>query len=70
MTTFAYSRGKSMVPRIVLYGTKEKKSIYVRFEFFMAVTMKSAVFWHINTNSYHTGDALRLRYRAQPDNAM
>jgi hypothetical protein len=31
--------------------------------------MKNGVFWGINPSSYFTGDSLRLRYRAQPDNA-
>jgi hypothetical protein len=43
---------------------------YVRFEVFMAVTMKNVVFWDIKPSSYLTGDTLRLRYRAQPVNAM
>jgi hypothetical protein len=32
--------------------------------------MKNAVFRDINPSSYLTGDTLRLRYRAQPVNAM
>jgi hypothetical protein len=32
--------------------------------------MKNAVFWDINPSSYFTVDTLRLRYRAQPVNAM
>jgi hypothetical protein len=42
----------------------------VRFEVFTAVTMKNVVFWDIKPSSYLTGDTLRLRYRAQPVNAM
>jgi hypothetical protein len=41
-----------------------QKLILVRFEVFPAVTMKNAVFWYL------TGNTLRLRYRAQPVNAM
>jgi hypothetical protein len=43
---------------------------YVRFEIFTAVTMKNGVFWDIKPSSYFAGDTLRLRYRAQPVNAM
>jgi hypothetical protein len=43
---------------------------HVRFEVFMAVTTKNGVFWNIKTDSYLIGDTLRLRYRAQPVNAM
>jgi hypothetical protein len=32
--------------------------------------MKNAVFWDIKPSSYLTGETLRLRYRAQPVNAM
>jgi hypothetical protein len=42
----------------------------VRFEVFTAVTTENAVFWDIKPSSYFTGDTLRLRYRAQPVNAM
>jgi hypothetical protein len=42
---------------------------YVRFEVFVAVTMKNVVFWDIKTQ-YFTGDTSRLRYRVQPVNAM
>jgi hypothetical protein len=35
-----------------------------------AVTMKNVVFWDLKPSSYFTGDTLRLRYRAQPVNAM
>jgi hypothetical protein len=35
----------------------------------MAVTMKNVVFWDIKTQSYFTGDTLRLRYRVQPVDA-
>jgi hypothetical protein len=42
----------------------------VRSEFFTAVTMKNAVLWDIKPSSYFTEDTLRLRYRAQPVNAM
>jgi hypothetical protein len=41
----------------------------VRFEVITAVTMK-IVFWDIKPSSYLTGDTLRLRYKAQPVNAM
>jgi hypothetical protein len=43
---------------------------HVRFEVFMAVTMKKVVFWDIKPSSYFTGDTLRLRYRVQLVNAM
>jgi hypothetical protein len=36
----------------------------------MAVTMKNDVFWDIKPSSYVTGDTIRLRYRAQPVNAV
>jgi hypothetical protein len=42
----------------------------LRFEVFTAVTMKNAVFWDIKPSSYFTGNTLRLRYRAQPVNAI
>jgi hypothetical protein len=42
----------------------------VRFEVCTAVIMKNVVFWNIEPSSYFTGDTLRLRYRAQPVNAM
>jgi hypothetical protein len=45
-------------------------SMYIRFEVFTAVTMNNAVFWVIKTSSYLTGNTLRLRYSAQPVNAM
>jgi hypothetical protein len=32
--------------------------------------IKNVVFWGIKRSSYFTGDTLRLRYRAQPVNAM
>jgi hypothetical protein len=46
------------------------RECYVRFEVFTARTMKNVVFWDIKPSSYLTGDTLRLRYRAQPVNAM
>jgi hypothetical protein len=45
-------------------------NISVKFEVFMAVTMKNAIFWDIKPSSYLTGDTLRLGYTAQPVNAM
>jgi hypothetical protein len=48
----------------------KRYSGYVVIEVFTAVTMKNAVFWDIKTQSYLTGDTLRLRYRPQPVNAM
>jgi hypothetical protein len=36
----------------------------------MAVIMKNAVFWDIKTSPYLTGNPSRLRYRAQPVNAV
>jgi hypothetical protein len=47
-----------------------KISNVLRFEVFMAVTMKNAVFWEIKSSPYLTGNKLRLRYRTQPVNAM
>jgi hypothetical protein len=42
----------------------------VGYEGITAVTMKNGVFWDIKPSWYLTGDTLRLRYRAQPVNAM
>jgi hypothetical protein len=42
----------------------------VRFEVCTALTTKNAVFWDIKPSPYLTGNTLRLRYRAQPVNAM
>jgi hypothetical protein len=36
----------------------------------MAVAMKNAAFWDKKPSSYLTGDTLRLRYTAQPVNAL
>jgi hypothetical protein len=44
--------------------------LFVRFEFFTAVAMNNIVYWDKEPSSYLTGDTLRLRYRAQPVNAM
>jgi hypothetical protein len=54
--------------RILIWALAEE--ICVRFEVSAAVTMKNAVFWDIKPSSDVTGDILRLRYRAQPVNAM
>jgi hypothetical protein len=48
--------------------TKPRKP--VRSEVFTSVTMKYAVFWNVKPSSYLTGDTLRLRYSAQPVNAI
>jgi hypothetical protein len=45
-------------------------TVVVRFEVFMAVTMKNVVFWDKKPSSYFTGDILPLRYRAQLVNAI
>jgi hypothetical protein len=43
---------------------------HARFEVFMAVTMKNAVFWDINPRSYLIGNTLSLRSRPQSVTAM
>jgi hypothetical protein len=42
----------------------------VGFEVFKAVTVNNAVFWDINTQFIPHRNTFRLRYRAQPVNAM
>jgi hypothetical protein len=41
-----------------------------RFEVFMALAVKNAVFWDIKTKFYLTGDTLLLRYKSKPVNAL
>jgi hypothetical protein len=43
---------------------------FLRFEVFKAVTMKKALFCDIKTQFVTYRSTLRLRYRAQPVNAM
>jgi hypothetical protein len=43
---------------------------HVRFGVLTAVNMRNAVFWDIKPSSYFTVDILRLRYLAEPVNAM
>jgi hypothetical protein len=53
------------------FNVKQKLKLpYVKFEVSTALTMKNSVFWDIKHCSYLRGDTLRLRYRAQPVNAM
>jgi hypothetical protein len=58
------------------YKTKQlptdprETDLEVRSEVFTAVTMKNGVFWDIEPSSYLKEDTLRLRFRAQPVNAM
>jgi hypothetical protein len=47
-----------------------KCRMLVRFEVFTAVTMKKVLFWDIKPSSYLTENISRVRYRAQPVNAM
>jgi hypothetical protein len=43
---------------------------YVRFEVFMAMTKKNAIWWGIKPSSYLTGDTLTLCYKSKPVNTM
>jgi hypothetical protein len=43
---------------------------YIRFEVFMAVTLKNAFLWDENPSSYLTENILLLSYRAKPVRAM
>jgi hypothetical protein len=51
-------------------SVKANRGDIIGFEIFTAVAMMNVVFWDINPGSYFTGDTLRLRYKAQPVNAM
>jgi hypothetical protein len=44
--------------------------LFIRLEVSTAETMKNVLFWDMKLSSYLIGDTLRLRYIAQPVNAM
>jgi hypothetical protein len=48
----------------------ENKLKRARFDVCEAITTENGVFWNIKPSSHLTGGTLRLRYRAQPVNAM